>query len=172
MFPKVCYTNCAGDTMKYISIDKLSNFEFHDAEFTLEFFSNNHLRVKANYLNIHKGTEQNIHETDMEITSAFITFEEFKLLSYKPGIAWKQDENGEHYPAEPQIVLYDEAAYSRFSEQLDAGITILDLGIKEGNTYFIDAISKDPFFAICFTFKSVRIEWDEYKKEAWYTSHK
>ncbi len=158
--------------MKYISIDKLSDFEFHDAEFTVEIFADDHLGVKANYLNIHKGTEQNIHETDMEITNAFITFEEFKLLSYKPGIAWKQDENGDLYPAEPQIVLYDEAAYSRFSEQLDAGLTIFDLGIKEGITYFIDAMSKDPFFTICFTFKSVRIEWDEYKKEAWYTSHK
>ena len=125
--------------MKYVSIDKLSDFEFHDAEFTLEIFADDHLRVKANYLNIHKGTEQNIHETDMEITNAFITFEEFKLLSYKPGIAWKQDENGDLYPAEPQIVLYDEAAYLCFSEQLDAGLTIFDLGIKEGTTYFIDA---------------------------------
>ena len=46
-----------------------------------------------------------------------------------------------------------------------------DLGVKEGITCFIDAMSKDPFFTICFTFKSVRVEWDEYKKEAWYTSH-
>ena len=158
--------------MKYISIDRLSDFEFHDAEFTLEIFADNCLKVKANYLNIHKDTEQNTHETDMEITNAHITFEEFKLLSYEPGVAWKQDENGDFYPAEPQIVLYDEAAYSCLSEQLDKGLTILELGIKEGVTYFIDAISKDPFFTICFTFKSVRIEWDEYKKEAWYISHK
>ena len=37
---------------------------------------------------------------------------------------------------------------------------------------YLDAFSKDPFFTICFTFKSVKIEWDEYKKEAWYISHK
>lgn len=158
--------------MKYVSIDKLSDFEFHDAEFTLESFVNNCLKVKVNHLNIHKGTEQNICETDMEITYAFITFEEFKLLSYEPGIDWKQGENGEFYPAEPKIVLYDETAYSRLSEQLGAGLTILDLGIKDGATYFIDALSKDPFFTICFTFKSVRVEWDEYKKEAWYISHR
>ena len=108
----------------------------------------------------------------MEIASAFITFEEFKLLSYEPGRVWKQDENGEFHPSETQIVLCDVAAYSRFSEQLDAGLTVFDLGIKEGTTYFIDAMSKDPFFTICFTFKSVRIEWDEYQREAWYTSHK
>ena len=158
--------------MKYISIDKLSDFEFHDAEFWIEIFANNCLKVKANYLNIHKGTEQNTHEADMEIASAFITFEEFKLLSYEPGRVWKQDENGEFHPSETQIVLCDVAAYSRFSVQLDAGLTVFDLGIKEGTTYFIDAMSKDPFFTICFTFKSVRIEWDEYQREAWYTSHK
>ena len=158
--------------MKYISVDKLSDFEFHDAKFTLEIYTNNCLKVKANYLNIHKDTNQNIYETDMEITDAFITFEEFKLLSYEPGIAWKKDENGELRPIEPQIVLYDKAAYSRFLEQLDAGLTIFDLGTKEGSIYFIDAFSEDPFFTICFTFQSVRIEWDEYKKEAWYVSRK
>ncbi len=158
--------------MRFVSLNKLSDFEFHDAEFTLDVFNDNLLRVKANYLNIHKNTEQNSHETDMEIASAVITFEGFNLLSYEPGRAWQQDENGEFYSIEPQIILTDDSALSRFSEQLDSGITILDLGIKEEFTYFIDALAKDPFFTVCFTFKSVRIEWDEYKKEAWYTSSK
>ena len=158
--------------MKYISVDKLFDFEFHDAEITLENFANNRLKVKANHLNIHKGTEQNNNETDMEITSAFITFEEFKLLSYKPGVARKQGENGEFYHTESQIVLYEADAYASFLEQLDAVLTIFDLGIKEGDTYFIDASSKCLFFTVCFTFKHVRIEWDDYKKEAWYTSYK
>ncbi len=158
--------------MRFVSLNRLSDFEFHDAEFTLDVFNDNLLRVKANYLNIHKNTEQNAHETDMEIASAFITFEGFNLLSYEPGRTWQQDENGEFYSTEPQIILTDDSALSRFSEQLDSGITILDLGIKEEFTYFIDALAKDPFFTVCFTFKSVRIEWDEYKKEAWYTSTK
>ncbi len=158
--------------MRFVSLNRLSDFEFHDAEFTLDVFDHNLLRVKATYLNIHKNTEQNSHEKDMEIASAFITFEGFNLLSYEPGRAWQQDENGEFYSAEPQIILTDDSAFSRFSEQLDSGITIFDLGIKEEFTYFIDALAKDPFFTVCFTFKSVRIEWDEYKKEAWYTSTK
>lgn len=117
--------------MKYISIDRLSDFEFHDAECTLESFACNCLKVKAKYLNIHKDTEQNFHETDMEIESSFITFEEFKLLSYETGRALQQDENGDFYFSEPQITLCDDAAYSRFSEQLGVGLTILDLGIKK-----------------------------------------
>ena len=156
--------------MKYISFNKLSDFEFHDAEFALEIFDNKCLRVKAIYLNIHKDAEQNQHVTDMEINLAYITFEEFNLLSYEPGVARKQDEDGEFHPTEPQIILTDEYARARFLEQLKNGLTIFDLGEKEPNTYFIDAMSKDPFFTVCFTFKNVSIEWDEYNKQAWYVS--
>ncbi len=155
--------------MRYNSVNRLSDFEFHDAEFSLVAFENNCLKVKANCLNIHKGTAQNSHETDMEIENALITFEGFDLLSYEPGRTWHQDENGELHTAEPQIILKGSSAHSRFSHQLASGLTVLDLGIKEGTTHFIDAISKDPFFTVLFTFKNVIIEWDEYKSEAWYT---
>ena len=155
---------------KYISVNKLSDFEFHDAEFALEIFDNKCLRVKAIYLNIHKDAEQNQHVTDMEINLAYITFEEFNLLSYEPRVAWKQDEHGEFHPTEPQIILTDEYARARFLEQLKNGLTIFDLGEKEPNTYFIDAMSKDPFFTVCFNFKNASIEWDEYNKQAWYVS--
>ncbi len=156
--------------MKYHSVNKLSDFEFHDAKISLNSFDNNHLVVNANYLNIHKDAEQNPHETDMEIASARITFTEFKLQSYEPGRAWRQDEGGNFYFDEPQIVLFGDEASIRFQAQLKAGLTIFDLGIKESSMYFIDAISEDPFLTICFTFESVVIEWDDYKKEAWYTS--
>ena len=156
--------------MKYISVNKLSDFEFHDAVFALEVFDNKCLRVKANYLNIHKDAEQNQYTTDMEIRLAYITFEEFNLLSYEPGVAWEQDEHGELHPTEPQIILTDEYARARFLEQLKNGLTIFDLGEKEPNTYFIDAMSKDPFFTVCFNFKNASIEWDEYNKQAWYVS--
>ena len=156
--------------MKYISVNKLSDFEFHDAEFALEVFDNKCLRVKANYLNIHKDADQNQYTTDMEISLAYITFEELNLLSYETGVAWKQNEHGEFYPVEPQIILTDKYAHARFLEQLKNRITVFDLGEKDSNTYFIDAMSKDPFFTICFTFRNVSIEWNEYKKQAWYIS--
>ena len=155
--------------MRYNSVNRLSDFEFHDAWFSLDSFENNCLTVKALCLNIHKDVEQNPHETDMEIENAVITFEGFDLLSYEPGRAWRQDENGKFYTDEPQIVLKDNLAHSRFSDQLAFGLTVFALGIKEGNTHFIDAISKDPFFTVSFTFKNVIIEWDEYIGKAWYT---
>lgn len=156
--------------MKYNSVNRLSDFEFHDAWFSLDSFVNNCLTVKALYLNIHKDAEQNPNETDMEIANALITFKEFKLQSYEHVCGRKQDENGNFYSDDPQIVLHGEEAYICFLAQLKAGLTVFDLGTTDTSLHFIDAISKDPFFTVRFTFESVVIEWDDYKKEAWYTS--
>ncbi len=158
--------------MKYVSVNHLSDFDFHDAEFAVESMDNDHLTVGASYLNIHKNAEQNPYETDMEIEFARITFNEFNLKSYEPGRAWKRDENGNPYSDEPQIILSGNEAHNRFVAQLKSKITVFDLGIKEENTYFIDATAVDPFFTVCFAFKSAVIEWDNYKKEAWYVSTK
>jgi len=156
--------------MRFISKNKLSDFEFHDAQFALEVFDNNILAVKARYLNIHKDTEQNSFETDMEIESAIITFEKFKLISYESRKPLEQYENGALKSNELQLVFMEHSAYSCFYEQLKAGLTVLDFGVKECDIYFLDAMSKDPVFTVCFTFENVSIEWDEYKKEAWYVS--
>lgn len=156
--------------MKYISVNSLPDFEFHDAEFAFDSFVNNQLTVIAYYLNIHKNTEQNPFETDMEIERACITFEGIDIISYEPGRAWQKDENGRFYSNEPQVIFSDDEAHCRFMEQLKTGITVFDLDIKEGKIYFIDAMAADPFFTVCFTFERVVIAWDSYKKEAWYTS--
>lgn len=156
--------------LKYISIDRLSDFEFHDVKITLDSFINNRLTVKANFLNIHKSAEQNPFQTDMEIESARITFEGFQIISYEPGRAWKKDEKGDHSSNEPQVILFDDEAHRLFLMQLEKGFTIFDFNIKEGKTYFIDATSSDPFFTVCFTLDRVIIAWDDYQKEAWYTS--
>ncbi|MGM9591536.1 MAG: hypothetical protein ACI3VK_02315 [Oscillospiraceae bacterium] len=157
--------------MKYISVNRLSDFEFHDARIAFDSFVNNQLTVIVYHLNIHKNAEQNPFETDMEIESAYITFEGTDIISYEPGRTWQKDENERFYSTEPQVIFSDDAHY-RFLEQLKTEITILDFDIKEGKTYFIDAMSADTFFTVCFTFESVVIAWDSYKKEAWYTSWK
>ncbi len=159
-----------GCDLKYISTDKLSDFEFHDAEFELESYENKCLVVKATYLNIHKDADQNPFETDLEIKSARITFEGFELHSYEPSRTWKHDKDGNWFSDEPQIIHIGSEAHSCFDTQLSAGIRIFDLGVKEDMTYYMDAMAEDPFFIIHFTFQHVTIAWDDYNKEAWYVS--
>ena len=159
-----------GDTLKYVSINRLSDFEFHDAAFIFDSFENNNLSVKVSYLNIHKDTEQNPFDSDMEIESARITFEGFDIISYEPGRTWQKDENGQFYSDEPQVILSGDDAQRCLFEQLKPGNNIFDFGINKGKTYYINASSEEPFFTVCFAFERVVIAWDGYKKEAWYTS--
>lgn len=155
--------------MKYISVDRLFEFEFHDAEMVLDKFDDHQLTVIVRYLNIHKDAEQNPFETDMEIESARITFEGFDIISYEPGRTWQKDEEGSLYSDEPQVILSGDDAHYCFLEQLKTRITIYYFDINEGKTYFIDAMAKDPFFTVCVAFDRATVEWDNYKQEAWYT---
>ena len=156
------------DALKYVSINRLSDFEFHDSELTLVSFEDQCLILNATYLNVHKGIEQNPHKVDMEIALASLTFEDFVIWSYEPGRSWKRDEKGQYYTDEPQIILSGKEANDRFITQIKNGITDFDLGVKEGSIYFIDGIAEDPFFTLCFMFQNVSIEWDDFKGRAWY----
>ncbi len=153
--------------MKYTSVNKLCDFEFHDALMKLELLSSDCLKVIVSYLNIHKDADENPYDVDMEIAKAIITFQGFELRSYEPGRAWQKDDDGNHFTDDPLIVYEGDDAYDHFREQLSAGITVFDLGtIKD--CYYIDAMSKDPFFTIRFLFQDIVVEWDDYKQEAWY----
>lgn len=153
--------------MKYISNNRLFDFEFHDAVLTLESYIENRLIVHADFLNIHKDAEQNPFGTDMEITSARLSFEEFTIQSFELLRTWKQDENGQLYTDDPQIVYSGDEGKSCFIEQIRKGITVFDLGKKDEAVYYLDA-SSQPVFTVCFSFEDVLIEWDDYKKPAWY----
>ena len=157
--------------MKYISIDRLCDFEFHDAEFTLLSVDKD-LSVKSEFLNIHKDAEQNPHKTDMEIETAEIIFKNFSIQSYEPDRSMKRDEKGKLYWDEEQIIFTGTEAYNRFIDQLKAKTVVFDLGIYEEDIYYIDGIGQDLFFSCIFKFESITIRWDKYKKEAWYVRRK
>ena len=161
-----------GDPMKYMSVDRLSDFEFHDAEIELVSFAEHQLIVQAQYLNVHQDAAQNPFETDMQIDRARMVFEGFDCISYEPGRAWHTDEKGKLYTDEPQKILLGDDARRRFLEQLNVGLTLYDFYIQEEKTYVLDAMAIEPFFTVCVTFDRVVIEWDEYQAQAWYVPKK
>lgn len=152
--------------MKYSSSNIISDFEFHDAHFSFESFENSKLIVTVRYLNIHKFTEQNPHPTDMEIASAKITFDEFQVISYEPGRTWKLNDKGESYTDEPQVIFEGAIAHHKFLTELHTGTTVFAFG-KDGN-YFLEGCGDEPWFLSYFTFNSATVEWDKYRKPAWY----
>ncbi len=154
--------------MKYISTNIFSDFEFHDSYFKLESFKDDVLTVSVQYLNIHKNTEQNPFETDMEIEVAQITFEGFKVKSFSLGVKWKRDEKGELYTDETEVVFEGETAQKKLVNEFCFGATVLDFGTLENGNNFIDGIGDEPWFSAQFTFHSATIQWDKFKKVAWY----
>lgn len=158
--------------MKYTSTDQLQNFEFHDSEWTLDHVAEETLVVSIKLLNIHKGTEQNQADSDMEIDTANVTFQGFTVLSFEPGRIWKRDKDGKYYTDEPQVIFKGDEAYSKLLNELRCGLTINHLEKGENNICNIDAFGDRPFFTAQFAFDSVTIEWDAYRKKAWYELHK
>lgn len=154
--------------MKYISTNIFSDFEFHDTYFKLENFENNTLAVIAKHLNIHKNTEQNFHSTDMEIETAKITLKGFQIKSFEPGRAWKENENGELYTDEPQVIYTGTTAEEKFFSELSSGTTVFEFGLNDNGNYYLDGSGNKPWFQAQFTFDSATVEWDNYKKIAWY----
>ncbi len=154
--------------MKYTSNNIFSDFEFHDAYFQLISIQGNAFTISVQFLNIHKNTVQNPHNTDMEITLAQITFGNFQVMSFEPGRTWKRDKNGKLYTDEPQVIFEGEAAKEKTTNELHHGITIFAFGtLENGNCYF-DGAGEEPWFTVQFLFDSVTIEWDSYRKPAWY----
>lgn len=154
--------------MKYQSSNILQDFEFHDAYFKLEKFENSTLTISVKFLNIHKDTAQNPYPSDMEIELASITFQGFYTKSFEPGKLWKQDTNGKFYNDEPQIIFRGQTAEEKLLNELRTGATVLEFGTLENGNYYFEGIGDEPWFQVQFQFDSVTIEWDEYRKIAWY----
>lgn len=153
--------------MKHISTNIISDFEFHDAYFKLEALEDAVLTISAEYVNIHKDTEQNPCDTDMEIETAKITFQKFHVLSFKSGGGWMEDSNGNRYE-EPQVIFEGEAAEEKLLCELQEGITVFWLGTSENGKFGLEGLGNEPWFEVQFLFDAVTIQWDSYKDIAWY----
>jgi hypothetical protein len=154
--------------MKYQSANILQDFEFHDAYFKFMKFENNALIVSVDYLNIHKNTEQNPYSTDMEIEVAYITFQGFCAKSFELGRKWEQDATGKMYTKEPQVIFEGQTAEDKLLNELRVGATVFEIGKLENGNYYFEGTGDEPWFQVQFSFDSVTLEWDEYRKSAWY----
>lgn len=158
--------------MKYSSTNQLHDFEFHDSEWTLDHLTRDTLVVFITHLNIHKGTAQNDTDSDMEIDIAKVTFQGFSVQTFDPGRTWKMGADGKSYTDEPLIIFEGEEAHRRLTNELQCGLTMYHLEKDDNNVYSIDACGDSPFFAAQFVFDSVTVEWDAYRKKAWYELHR
>ena len=160
--------------MKYRVENNLDLFEFHDAELSFACFDENKLTISAKHLNVHKNTEENPCDDDMEIDLAEFVFSEFDVISFEPMRAHQVDDDGNWYTNEPQIIYSNKEAEKHFLNEIKNGITIncIDICKKEKKTYVELSTYAQTCFFVTFAFDEVFVEWDEYCKKAWYELHK
>lgn len=159
--------------MKYRVENQLDLFEYHDSVFSLVSFDKKELVVSVKHLNIHKDTKENPHDCDMEISSANIYFQNIQILSFEPVRAYQLDADGNWYTNEPQIIYQDDEAKENFINALKNGFSINGVDIQrhsECTTFDFDTNSPICFNAT-FSFSNVIVEWDSYRRKAWYELH-
>ena len=160
--------------MKYSSINQLSDFEFHDAEFILKCYDDFNLYATAKYLNVHKDAKENPYEYDMEIEYAHICFEHIETHSFKLLPAYQFDAEGKLYTNDPQVIDKGTPAQEKFITELKRGISLHCVDVhKENNRTVLEITTngRSCFHAII-SFDNIIIAWDNYHKKAWYELHK
>ena len=152
--------------------NRLGDFEFHDALLTLDRFDGEGLTVKAEHVNVHKTAGFGALSHDMELDSAKITFQGFCAATFEPGRVWKTGADGRSYTDDPLIIFDGKNAEKVILEELCGGINVYSMGKKEGGRYYIEGCGFKPFFAMEFNAGEVVLEWDGYRKKAWYELHR
>lgn len=154
--------------MQYRSIDRLHDFEFHDAALDNGRLSGDTFTASLRLLNIHKDAPQNGGERDLEIERAQLTFEGVRDLTYEPGRVWHKDENGKSYADGPQVVFTGDEARAMLTAELEHLITLYSFTQTGARACSFDAGGDSPFFTFGFSFDHVIVEWEAYRGTAWY----
>ncbi len=163
-------------TQKYNPIysvtDNLDIFNFHDAELKLLNFkkNSNELTVSAKHLIIHKNTEQNPKNYDMEIKAAVITFTNIHDLDIVAGGLYIEDEKGELAPIEEPITMTDTDALDYLITVLSESdyFSVYELSKTGDGRYCMPVSCMPKSFNLYFSFDNVKITWSEYENIAWY----
>ena len=153
--------------MKYRSIDRLSDFEFHDSEWVLVELGPSRFVVDVKLLNLRKNAPQNNEGFDMEIEVARITFDSFCFHSFFPSVVWKTNADGVSQPTEPLKEYTGEEGIRLFLNEFKETVTVFHFEPKESNGWNLSAAADDPYIEADFSFGRATVEWDTVCRPAW-----
>lgn len=78
-----------------------------------------------------------------------------------------KDKQGNVYTNDPLIIHKGAVAKSMLMAELQHTAVVMHMTYVDG-IYDLGALGIDPYFSARFTFLDVIIEWDSYRKKAWY----
>ena len=154
--------------MRFRSTDRLQDFEFHDSMWTLADRGSASFAFDVKELNLHQDAPQNPESCDMEIENVRVSFIGFHLAVYEPGVPWTTDSSGDPRPAEPQKTYSGDEAIELFLREAKHGIWVYALKQTAAREWVLSGCGEEPYFEAGFSFDQVTIEWDKYRRPAWY----
>ena len=120
------------------------------------------------YKLIHKNTEQNPSNCDMELQLARITFFGCEIINFEPGVPWITDASGKSYPAEPLITYTGHEAKEMLLHELNCTTCIYAFRKSDCERWRMAGCGDEPYFEAQISFDTVTVEWDEFRRPAWY----
>ena len=166
-----------GEELPLYAEEKLDNFEFHDTILSLVRYDKTLkcLILSARSLNIHKNTEQNLYDSDMEIKEAKIYLHGFRILSLETPPAYQWNEDNELVALDiPEVSLSGEEALRYLLEQFVTRfrVTVLELeNIGNGEYLMTIDLQQTGTLEMKFTVSRSTVTWSEYNGEAWYEQY-
>ena len=159
--------------MKYLSMNELDHFQFHDAEIEKMILIDNQMTWEVSDVNAITSNTQNDFPKDMCIKNAVMEFEDVCIISlvYSAydvyGPEKKLIKSVEAIPAKPDEyndILRQSSDNYCYMQGMESLLKIGDE--KYQACFLIDNV--DDMYYLTFTFSKSTISWDEYSGEAWY----
>jgi len=154
--------------MRFQSINRLRDFEFHDSMWSLADCDSASFAFDVTALNLHQDAPQNPESCDMEIETARVSFMGFRLAAYEPGVAWTTDASGKSCPTESLKSYTGDEAIALFLREAKHGIWAYALAQADSGEWVLSGCGEKPYFEVRFSFGQALIEWDAFRRPAWY----
>jgi len=163
--------------LKYITIDELNHFEYHDAEIKKIDFSNGNMIWHLSAVNATKENSQNSFDKDMCIKDAEIVFEHFNLVKIVFNAYKVYDSNNVLIESvEAKIANPDE--YNAILNNTLLSYCYIssmeELPMNEDKEYQIcfDIDGGAGGYYLTLSYSKSIAQWDEYSGKAWYEDEK
>jgi len=163
--------------MKYIAINELAHFQFHDAEIESIDFYDGCMMWKVGAVNATTANTQSKFEKDMCIKSAQITFEDIQIESIIFNGYQVYDHNRNLIESKEPITAKPSEYRGILRETLEGFCYIFsmqELPVIETNQYKV-CFSIDGgagMYDLTIGFSKSIVQWNEFDGEAWYEDEK
>ncbi|SEP42141.1 hypothetical protein [Propionispora vibrioides] len=162
--------------MKYVAIDELNHFSFHDAELQKIDIYEDKMRWLLSAINATVQNSQNSYDEDMCIIEAEIIFEHFKIENIVIG-EYKVYDSSHKLIESVEAITVDADKYDDILKKTLNGYCYL-YSMEELHTdddknvvcFIIDG--GDDTYHLTISFSKSTVIWDNYDGKAWYEHDK